>query len=131
MLGPHFEEVCRNWVADYATDDVFGGHITRVGSGTVNDPAAKTTHDIDIAVFGELPDGREALLSIGEVKWNDTMGTGHLDRLRRIKDLLAPRFDTSHTLLACYSAAGFMPALHEAATAGETVLIGLDDLYRD
>ncbi|WP_405179184.1 hypothetical protein OG225_35690 [Nocardia sp. NBC_01377] len=25
VLGPHFEEVCRNWVADYAADSVFGG----------------------------------------------------------------------------------------------------------
>ncbi|WP_454195529.1 AAA family ATPase [Nocardia sp. Marseille-Q1738] len=129
VLGPHFEEICRNWVAVYASDEVFGGHITRVGSGMVNDPGARTTHDIDIAVFGELSDGSEALLSIGEVKWNDTMGMGHLDRLRRIKDLLSSRFDTSHTRLACYSAAGFMPALHEAAAVGETVLIGLDDLY--
>jgi AAA+ ATPase superfamily predicted ATPase len=128
VLGPHFEEICRNWVAEHATDEVFGGHISRVGSGMVNDPTEKATHEIDIAVFGELPDGREVLLSIGEAKWNDVMGIGHLDRLRRIRQRLSARFDTTHTRLACYSAAGFMPALREAATDGETVLIGLEDI---
>ncbi|MCP2317310.1 hypothetical protein APR12_002656 [Nocardia amikacinitolerans] len=129
VLGPHFEEVCRAWVADYAPEDFFGGHVTRVASGMVNDPAQQTTHEVDIAVFGELPDGREALLSIGEAKWNDTMGLGHLDRLRRIRDLLSAKFDTSRTRLACYSAAGFMPALTEAVAAEDVVLVDSNTLY--
>ncbi|MEV4237035.1 ATP-binding protein [Nocardia sp. NPDC049737] len=129
VLGPHFEEICRNWVADYAPEDLFGGHVTRVASGMVSDPAQKTTHEIDIAVFGELSDGREVLLSIGEAKWNDVMGLGHRDRLGRIRDLLSARFDTSHTRLACYSGAGFMPALTETAEADGVVLVGSDALY--
>lgn len=36
------------------------------------------------------------------------MGIRHVERLRRARDLLADRgFDTSETVLACYSAAGF------------------------
>ncbi|MEV0712515.1 AAA family ATPase [Nocardia aurea] len=129
VLGPHFEEVCRNWVADYAADTVFGGPITRVGSGMVNDPVSKTTHEVDVVVFGELPDGTEALLSVGEAKWNDVMGSGHIDRLRRIRDLLSTKFDTTHTRLACYSGAGFMPAARAASDRGEVVLIDSDALY--
>ncbi|WP_158607881.1 hypothetical protein [Nocardia panacis] len=37
--------------------------------------------------------------------------------------------DTSHTKLACYSGAGFMPALTEAAEQNEVSLIGLNELY--
>ncbi len=77
-------------------------------------------------------DGERApLLSIGEVKWQDTMGLGHLDRLRRIRSLLrdSNRYDTSNTRLACYSGAGFMPELVAAAHAGEVDLITLDTLY--
>ena len=131
VLGPHFEELCRAWLIDYAPDDLFGGYVGKVGSGTVNDPANKTTHEVDLAVFGELPDGREALLSIGEAKWNDVMGMGHLERLRRIRELLSAKYDTTHTRLACYSGAGFMPALTEAAERGEVTLIGLHDLYNE
>ncbi|MEV0299291.1 ATP-binding protein [Nocardia sp. NPDC050710] len=129
VLGPHFEEVCRNWVTGYAPDGLFGGHITRVGSGMVNDPTQKVTHEVDIAVFGEPTDGTEALLSIGEAKWNEVMGMGHLDRLHRIRDLLSSKFDTSHTKLACYSAAGFSPALKAAANQDDVLLIDLDQLY--
>jgi AAA+ ATPase superfamily predicted ATPase len=129
VLGPHFEEVCRNWATEYASPEIFDGYVNRVGSGTVNDPAQKTSHEVDIVVFGESADGRDILLSIGEAKWNDVMGMGHLDRLRRIRDLLSLKFDTSHTKLACYSGAGFMPALIEAADQNDILLIGLDDLY--
>lgn len=130
VLGPHFEEICRNWAREYAAPDFFGGYVTRVGSGTVNDPAQKTNHEVDIVVFGEGPDGRETLLSLGEAKWNDTMSMGHLDRLRHIRDLLAAKFDTSRTTLACYSGVGFMPALTEAADRNEVLLVDLDALYR-
>ncbi|WP_280421703.1 AAA family ATPase [Nocardia carnea] len=130
VLGPHFEQLCREWSFDYAPEGFFGGYVNRVGSGVVNDSERKASHEVDIAVFGERPDGTEALLSIGEVKWNDVMGTGHLERLRRIRQLLSAKFDTTDTRLACYSAAGFMPALHNAAAEGDVLLIGLEDLYR-
>lgn len=131
VMGPHFEEVCQNWARMYASAEVFGGHVTRVGGGTVNDPARKTLHEVDVVAFGELPDGREHLLSIGEAKWNDVMGLGHLERLRNIRDLIGAsgRHDTSRTILACFSGTGFMPALHDAAEQGEVLLIGPRELY--
>ncbi|WP_253814307.1 hypothetical protein [Nocardia amikacinitolerans] len=57
------------------------------------------------------------------------MGLGHLDRLRRIRDLLSAKFDTSRTRLACYSGADFMPALTEAAAAEDVVLVDSNTLY--
>lgn len=131
VVGPHFEDICRTWATRYAPEGFYGGYVGRVGSGTVNDSGNRTTHEVDIAVFGERDDDREHLLSIGEVKWNDVMGLGHLERLRNIRDLLgaSSRHDTSRTLLACYSGAGFMPSLHEAAQSGEVLLIGPDELY--
>lgn len=130
VIGPHFEQVCRDWAFDYAPEGFFGGYVNRVGSGVVNDSQRKAAHEVDVVVFGERADDTEALLSIGEVKWNDTMGLGHLERLRRIRDLLSAKFGTGGTRLACYSAAGFMPALREAAEEGEVLLVGLDDLYQ-
>ena len=129
VMGPHFEQICRTWITDYSPPELFGGYVTRAGSGTVNDPARKTSHEVDIAIFGELPEGHEALLAIGAAKWNDVMGQGHLDRLAHIRQLLSGKFDTTHTRIACFSGAGFMPGVIERANADDVMLVGLDDLY--
>ncbi|MFD0658103.1 hypothetical protein [Thermocatellispora tengchongensis] len=65
---------------------------------------------MDVAVRG--PDG--ALLAIGEAKWGDVMGLGHLERLERVAALLAARGEAPDRLLL-FSGTGFMPALEEAA----------------
>jgi hypothetical protein len=59
------------------------------------------------------------------------MGTGPLDRLRRVRDLIAAagRYDTSNTRLACCSGAGFAPELIATAAAPGVVLVGIDQLY--
>ncbi|MGH3544345.1 MAG: hypothetical protein ACRDPW_00185 [Mycobacteriales bacterium] len=102
-----------------------------MGSGTVSDPTGKTSHEIDVAVIGEDERGRRSVRSIGEAKWNETMGLGHLERLRHLRELLQrhPSLDTSHIRLACYSGAGFTPDLHRAAAAGEVLLVDLERLY--
>lgn len=48
-------------------------------------------------------------LAIGEAKFSATMGTNHLDRLRRVRDLLATNHGVTDTRLLCFSAAGFTP----------------------
>ncbi|MFC1431057.1 ATP-binding protein [Streptacidiphilus sp. N1-3] len=130
ILGPHFERVCREWTL-YNAGDRFGDWPAQVASGTVNDPANKTTCQVDVAVLGHTDGGRPPLLAIGEAKWNDVMGLGHLERLLRIRELLAGngKFDTSATRLACFSGAGFTADLRDRAVRGEVELIGLDDLY--
>lgn len=125
------EEICRTRVSRYAPENYFGGYAGRVESGLVHDPNHRTSHEIDIAVFGDEPNTKQPLLSIGEAKWNDVMGMEHLNRLRRIRELLSenPRLDTSRTTVACYRGAGFMPALQEAAASGEVILVGPEARY--
>lgn len=133
VIGPHFEQVCRFWTRWHATPETLGGQRTRVESGTVPDPAAKTGHELDVAVFGRDPSGRETLLAIGEAKWNDTMGIGHLRRLEHIRTLLRarPGIDAENTRLLCFSGAGFTDQLHQIATGDKTLqLVDPTQLYQ-
>jgi uncharacterized protein len=70
----------------------------------------------------------QRLLSLGEAKWDTPIGTPHVERLRRARDLLAVKgFDTRDTVLACYSGAGFAPGLRGE---DDVALIGLDRMYQ-
>ena len=130
VLGPRFEELCRAWAltATWGTSDVL---VSRVGSGVVTDPARRTSHEVDVAVVGVEPGETPPLLSLGEAKLGERMGLGHLDRLRRIRDLVAAggRYDTRRTRLACYSGAGFTTELTDAARDGQVDLVGRPELY--
>lgn len=133
VLGPHFEHVCRHWTRYLAPDDRFGDYPHRVERGTVNDPANKTTYEVDVVAFSLTDDNRQPLLAIGEVKWGEVMGSAHLDRLRRIRSLLAaqgrPGAETAK--LACYSGAGFTDDLRNAASEDPgIVLISSSELYQ-
>jgi len=59
------------------------------------------------------------------------MGTGHLERLRRARDLVAVKgYDTEQTRLTCYSGARFDPELADRAAGDPLVrLVGVEDLY--
>ncbi|MFI6012905.1 hypothetical protein ACIBAG_29510 [Streptomyces sp. NPDC051243] len=70
------------------------------------------------------------LLSLGEAKWDQVMGVGHLERLRHAQALLTRRgVDTSAVRLACYSGAGFTDELRAKEERGEVVLVDLRRLY--
>jgi AAA+ ATPase superfamily predicted ATPase len=132
VLGPHFEQVCREWALHHADPDLFGGLPARVGHGIVHDPRSRSNHEVDAAVIGIADDGKTPLLAIGEAKWNDTMGIGHLDRLRHIRSLIAQagRYDTTATRLLCFSGTGFNDRLRQAArVSGDVLLIGPEQLY--
>ncbi len=129
VMGPRFEQICREWAQHHADEEVFGGFADRVASGTVNDPANRTTHEVDIAVFTVDDDGGETLLAIGEAKLNETMGRPHLERLEHIRDLLANRYDVTHTKLALFSGSGFSDSLSAVPDREDLILIGLADLY--
>ncbi|NEB10954.1 ATP-binding protein [Streptomyces coelicoflavus] len=132
VLGPHFEQVCREWALHHADPDRLGGLPAHVGQGVVSDPSARTSHEVDVAVVGVADGARAPLLAIGEAKWNDTMGIAHIDRLRHIRDVITrtSRYDTSHTRLLCFSGAGFnAKARHAAATSPDVHLIDLQTLY--
>lgn len=123
VLGPHFEQLCRWWTATHANPATLGDRPARVGSTIVNDPGGRTRHELDVIALD--PSGR--ILAIGEAKFGATMGTNHLQRLRRIRDLLATSHDVTGTRLLCFSAARFAPEL-AAGAPGET-LIDLSRLY--
>ena len=130
ILGPHFDRLCREWALHLAADR-FGDWPVHVTAGTVNDAANRTTHQVNLAVIGHADGEQPPLLAIGEAKWNDTMGLGHLDRLQHIRALLEqnPKFNTSATRLVCFSGKGFTDDLKAKANRGEVDLIGLEDLY--
>ncbi|OIV38756.1 ATPase [Mangrovactinospora gilvigrisea] len=133
ILGPHLEQLCRQWTRHQAPDDLFADHPFRVASAVVNDPANRTSHELDIAAFGLDDDGRSPLLAIGEVKWGEIMGIGHLERLAHIRGLLTAqgRRGAAEARLACYSAAGFSDQLRERADKDPgIVLVEASDLYR-
>lgn len=130
IVGPHFEQLCRTWAEWHAEPEAFGGLPIEVTSGAVPDPAARTTHQVDVVIHGAIGQDKGILLSVGEAKWHKTMDVRHLDRLRHIIGLLATRgIDTTHTRPACYSGVGFTPELRAAAARGEAVLIDLPRLY--
>jgi uncharacterized protein len=78
------------------------------------------------SAFGQTP-----LLAIGEAKWGEAMGTGHIERLRFIRSLLSTggRYDTSKTKLMCFSGGGFSEGLRALAVDREILLVDADELY--
>jgi hypothetical protein len=130
VVGPHFEEICRTWAADFADPGTFGDVPAEVGHGVVNDPELRTSHEVDVIVLAESDGGPRRVLSIGEVKWGEVMGVGHVEKLSRVRDLLAKRgYDTSATKPACYSGAGFTAEALRLADSGDILTVDLDRLY--
>lgn len=129
VAGPHFEAVCRDFAAE-AEGDLFGDLPAEVGSGVVNDPAARSQIEIDVVVLAaQDSNAPRRILSLGEAKWGEVIGHSHVQRLERARELLASKgYDTRDTVLACYSGAGFTQELRAERRHG-LVLIGLDQLY--
>ena len=132
VVGPHFEEMCRQWARWHAGADAYGGaYPVRVASGTVSDPRARKTMQADVAVFGS-DGGQETLLAIGEAKWQETVTSSHLQRLEHIRSLLQVKGEhgAADARLLLFSGAGFSEALAKRAAKDPSVqLIGLDRLY--
>jgi hypothetical protein len=133
VAGPHFEELCRQWARWHADPPTYGGaYPVRVASGTVSDPRARKTAEIDVAAFGRDGSDRERLLAIGEAKWQESMTTGHLHRLEHLRGLLQAKGEhgADDARLLLFSGAGFSDALVARAERDPSVqLIGLDRLY--
>ncbi len=131
VVGPHFESLCRAWAAE-AGEEVFGDLPAEVSSGTVTDPGGRRQIEVDVVVLGPgVPGEPRRVLSLGEAKWGDVMDDRHLERLRRARDLLSVKgYDTTATIVACYSGVGFSDGLKSLAAADPRVLlVGLDRLY--
>jgi AAA+ ATPase superfamily predicted ATPase len=123
VIGPHFEQLCREWALD-APAEAFGALPGQVGSGVVTDAARRSGIEVDVVVLAPVVPGEpRRVLSLGEAKWGETIGTRHIERLGRARELLAARgYNTRDTVLACYGAAGFEPGIRDRP-APERVLI--------
>ena len=124
VVGPHFEALCRDWAA-HSGEDVFGGFPSEVAATVVPDPVNRTQVQVDVAVLSAAtPEEPRRVLSLGEAKWGEVMGLGHLDRLRRARDLLSVKgHHAGDAVLACYSGAGFTPELTAVAASDRRVLL--------
>lgn len=133
LMGPHFEGICRQWARWYADPGTYGSrYVGRVASGTVSDPAAQKTLEVDVAAFGQDEEGRDTLLALGEAKWQETITASHLKKLEHIRGLLLARGEpgADNARLLFFSGSGFSDAIVERAGEDPTIqLIGLDRLY--
>jgi AAA+ ATPase superfamily predicted ATPase len=131
VLGPHFEVLCRQFVLEQGIS-IFGEHPRTVGQGVVNDARNREQIQVDVvALATSRTGGRTRILSLGEAKWGQMMDISHVERLRRARDLLAVRgFDTEHTVLSCYSGAGFTSSLRSMVRSHRPPRIQLIDLPR-
>jgi uncharacterized protein len=132
VVGPHFEALCRDWAA-HAGEDVFGDIPAEVAAATISDAGNRAQIEVDVAVLSAgIPDVPRRVLSLGEAKWGEVMGLGHLDRLRRARDLLSVRgHEAADAILACYGGAGFTAELRTvAATDPRVLLVDLARLYQ-
>jgi uncharacterized protein len=133
VVGPRFEEICRQWARWHAGPETYGGDFpARVASGTVSDPDARKTAEIDVAAFGQGDESRNTLLAIGEAKWHEQMTTSHLKRLEHVRGLLQAKAQpgAESARLFLFSGTGFSAGLVEQAAKDPLIqLIGLDRLY--
>ncbi|MGW3494795.1 AAA family ATPase [Streptomyces sp. NPDC001020] len=127
VAGPHFAQICRDWVMDFADPALFGAHPAAAAYGSLPDPArgAGADAEAEVVVRGRADAHSGPLLSVGVAHWNEVMDLHHLERLRHLLALLATRGeDVTHTLPACYSGVGFTPELRAAEADGQVVLVG-------
>ncbi|MFW6694155.1 AAA family ATPase [Streptomyces sp. MAR4 CNX-425] len=135
IVGPHFEDLARDFTRRYAHPLLPGGLPGPVGTTEVADPAARTKHEVDVIALaaGERPQSpRTRIALLGEAKATAARrGTGDLQRLEHIRTLLADQgHDITGTVLALYSLHGFYPDLIELADHREDILLAdLPTLY--
>ena len=132
VLGPHFEEIAREFVARFAAARTVGGQAAKVAPAVVNDAARRTQHELDVVTLGREPTGAERILSIGEAKHTATKRTPRdLERLDHIRTLLAAKHPSAATArLLLFSAAGFDRNLtNQAAARDDVELIDLERIY--
>lgn len=133
VLGPHFEELCREWAAHFASGSTLGGAPRRVGFTHVNDADARTRFEVDVVVEGARHprESRPVLLAIGEAKGGATRRrVTDLRRLERLREVLAPRAVVDDTRLLLFARGGFEAELAaEARRRHDVELIDLERLY--
>jgi uncharacterized protein len=135
VLGPHFEQLAREWTGRTATAATLGGSVGITGQAVVNDPAGRAQHELDVVALAEgepLHPKHATIRAIGEAKATTRpRGTEDLARLERIRSVLGERgHDIAATRLLLFSRTGFTTGLVEAERVREDVeLVDLARLY--
>ncbi len=125
-LGPHFESCTRAWLRARA-DPALRGHAGLVTSTVVNDRKGQAKHEIDVVALDKRA-GRAEIALVGEAKATLLRrSVADLDRLDRLKALLAEQgHDAGKALLALFSMEGFQPDLVDLARRrGDVLLVDL------
>lgn len=126
VLGPHFEEIAREFVRRYAAKATVGGRIGIVGPAVINDPAGRAQHQLDVVALGS----RGQVRLIGEANYSARKLTrASLDRLAQIRELLEGRgLEVENAKLALFSASGFDSRLATTPPTNSE-LVDLNRLY--
>lgn len=133
VLGPHFEDLAREFTARFAAEATLGGRASTVAPAVLNDPLGRAQHEIDVVAIGRARSGAERVLALGEAKPTAAHRTlDDLARLERIRSLVAAkRPEAAEAQLLLFSASGFDRNLTDAAAHRRDVeLVDLERLYR-
>lgn len=132
VLGPHFEDIARDFTYKFASTQTVGGRPATVGPAIVNDVTARTQHEVDVVAIGRNDDGLSAVLALGEAKHTKTKRTpADLARLEHIRNLVRAKHPSAKSArLLLFSASGFEDNLtQQAAKRDDIELINLERLY--
>ncbi|GAA4920891.1 hypothetical protein LX16_4759 [Stackebrandtia albiflava] len=128
ILGPHFEEIAREWLRRFAPDELgrpngFGD----IGTANIPDHKGRAKHEVDVlAVRGKN------IEFIGEAKATlRAQGTSTVERLSLLLRLLADMgYRTDGAVIAVFSRTGFTPDLTTLARERADIeLVDLDRLF--
>jgi len=132
VLGPHFENLAREFIFRFASPGTVGGQVASVGPAVVNDTAQRTQHEVDVVALAREQNGSSRVLAIGEAKHTTSKRTlSDLTRLEELRELIAKKHPTATTgNLLLFSGTGFESNLKTAASKRDDVeLIDIDRLY--
>jgi AAA+ ATPase superfamily predicted ATPase len=134
ILGPHFEDLAREWTRMYAAVEA-GLDLGTTGSIVVPDRAARTSHEVDVVSLapGERPQSSGSSIALlGEAKATVMpRGMRDVERLEHIRGLLDELgHPASEATLVLYSMHGFHADVqHAAAERKDLRLVDLDAIY--
>ena len=132
VLGPHFEQLAREFTLKFASAATSGGTVASVGPAVINDPRARTQHELDVVAKSRTRSGANRVAAIGEAKHSVRPRTvADLTRLEHIRSMLIDRSEaTTDTKLMLFAASGFDHNLTATAeTRGDIELVDLDRMY--
>lgn len=132
VLGPHFEDLAREFTFRFADRATTGGEPATVGAAVINDAKARAQHELDVVVLGNDRRGFTPVLAIGEAKYTNQQRTvGDLERLEKIRQLVTDRgVAAGDARLLLFSARGFDRNLEQAAAERKDLeLIDLERMY--